>query len=48
MFLNDLFMIIKLNGIIMKDLNNVGHNDPVMLYGKVIDQRIKGTLGITG
>jgi len=26
----------------------VGHSDPVMLCGKVIDQLIKGTLGITG
>ncbi len=26
----------------------VGHSDPVILKGKVIDQRIKGTLGITG
>jgi hypothetical protein len=26
----------------------VGHNDPVILCGKVIDQRIKGTPGITG
>jgi len=26
----------------------IGHNDPVVLYGKAIDQRIKGTLGITG
>jgi len=26
----------------------IGHNDPVILNGKVIDQRIKGTLGITG
>jgi len=26
----------------------VGHSDPVILSGKVIDQRIKGTLGITG
>jgi len=26
----------------------VGHSDPIILYGKVIDQRIKGTLGITG
>ena len=26
----------------------VGHSDPVILYGKVIDQQIKGTLGITG
>lgn len=25
-----------------------GHNDPVILYGKVIAQQIKGTLGITG
>ena len=26
----------------------VGHSDPIMLSGKVIDQRIKGTPGITG
>ena len=26
----------------------VGHSDPVILYGRVIAQRIKGTLGITG
>ena len=26
----------------------VCHSDPVILYGKVIAQRIKGTLGITG
>ena len=26
----------------------VGHSDPVMLCGKVIAQRIKGTPGITG
>ncbi len=26
----------------------VGHSDPILLYGKDIDQRIKGTLGITG
>ena len=26
----------------------VGHSDPVVLYGKAIAQRIKGTLGITG
>jgi hypothetical protein len=26
----------------------VGHNDPVILCGKLIAQRIKGTLGITG
>ena len=25
-----------------------GHNDPVILNGKVIAQQIKGTLGITG
>ncbi len=25
-----------------------GHSDPVVLYGKAIAQRIKGTLGITG
>ena len=24
------------------------HNDPIILYGKIIDQRIKGTPGITG
>ena len=27
---------------------NVGHSDPVIVYGKIIAQRIKGTLGITG
>ena len=26
----------------------VGHNDPGVLRGKAPDQRIKGTLGITG
>ncbi len=26
----------------------VGHSDPIILYGKVIAQRIKSTLGITG
>ena len=26
----------------------VGHSDPVVVYGKTIAQRIKGTLGITG
>jgi hypothetical protein len=26
----------------------VGHSDPVVLHGKAIAQRIKGTLGITG
>jgi hypothetical protein len=26
----------------------VGHNDPVILCGRVIAQRIKGTPGITG
>ena len=26
----------------------VGHSDPVVLYGRAIAQRIKGTLGITG
>ena len=26
----------------------VGHSDPVILCGKVIAQRIKGTPGITG
>jgi len=26
----------------------VGFNDPVALHGKVIAQKIKGTLGITG
>ena len=26
----------------------VGHSDPILLNGKDIDQRIKGTLGITG
>ena len=26
----------------------VGHSDPVALYGRAIAQRIKGTLGITG
>jgi len=31
-----------------KDKIVIGHNDPVVLYGKAIDQRIKGTLGITG
>ncbi len=32
-------------------LSYIGHislRDPVLLYGKSIDQRIKGTLGITG
>jgi len=26
----------------------IGHSDPVFLCGKIIAQRIKGTLGITG
>jgi len=26
----------------------VGHSDPIILYGKFIAQRIKGTPGITG
>ena len=26
----------------------VGHSDPILLNGKCIAQRIKGTLGITG
>jgi hypothetical protein len=26
----------------------VGHSDPIILCGKVIAYRIKGTLGITG
>jgi len=26
----------------------VDHNDPIVLNGKTIDQRIKGTPGITG
>ena len=26
----------------------VGHSDPIVLCGKAIAQRIKGTLGITG
>jgi len=26
----------------------VCHNEPIILSGRVIDQRIKGTLGITG
>jgi len=26
----------------------VGYNDPIILFGKIIDQRIKGTPGITG
>ena len=26
----------------------VGHSDPIILCGKVIEQRIKGTPGITG
>jgi hypothetical protein len=26
----------------------VGHSDPIVLRGKAIDQRIKGTPGITG
>ena len=30
-----------------RDLN-VGHSDPIFLNGKIIAQRIKGTLGITG
>jgi len=33
----------------MKKLENVDHIDPIkILYGLVIDQRIKGTPGITG
>lgn len=27
-------------------VTNVGHSDPIILNGKVIAQRIKGTLGI--
>jgi len=27
---------------------NTNPIDPVIFYGKIIDQRIKGTLGITG
>ena len=26
----------------------VGHSDPIILRGQIIDQQIKGTLGITG
>jgi hypothetical protein len=26
----------------------VGHSDPVIFSGRIIDYRIKGTLGITG
>jgi len=26
----------------------VDHNDPIVVYGNAIDQRIKGTPGITG
>ena len=26
----------------------VGHSDPAILRGKIVAQRIKGTLGITG
>jgi len=33
---------------IISILEIISHNDPVFLYGKNIDQRIKGTLGITG
>jgi len=30
------------------EIVKVGHSDPVILSGKVIAQRIKGTPGITG
>lgn len=26
----------------------IDHNDPIIFWGKIIDQRIKDTLGITG
>jgi len=29
-------------------VTKVGHSDPIILCGKVIAQRIKGTPGITG
>ena len=31
-----------------RDVFDVGHSDPVILCGKIIAQRIKGTPGITG
>jgi len=31
-----------------RDFFKVGHSDPIFLNGKIIAQRIKGTLGITG
>jgi len=31
-----------------RDFGLADHSDPVILYGKVIAQQIKGTLGITG
>ncbi len=31
-----------------KNIEKIGHSDPVLLYEKGIVQRIKGTLGITG
>ena len=51
-----IYWVLKRNGIkvcLTVRLTNragmkVGHSDPVVLYGKTIDQRIKGTLWITG
>jgi len=34
--------------VITQTETKVGHNDPVILCGKVIAQQIKGTPGITG
>jgi len=39
----DCFIIYKLSRCFSAD-----HSDPVMLCGKIIDHRIKGTPGITG
>jgi hypothetical protein len=33
---------------IQAEILKVGHSDPVILCGKIIAQRIKGTPGITG
>ena len=41
-------MFARLLDLIGHTETKVGHNDPVTLYGMVIDQQIKGTLGITG
>jgi Family of unknown function (DUF6467) len=30
------------------EIKKIGHNDPMILSGQIIAQRIKGTPGITG